>query len=56
MDLRTPVVDEHNKYHRDPRHAEWVRGFMAVLDEMKRYVMEYHTTGLVWNPKVNSVE
>ncbi|KAG2158424.1 adenylate cyclase associated N terminal-domain-containing protein [Suillus bovinus] len=34
---------------KDPRHAEWVRGFNGVLDGMKRYVMEFHTTGLVWN-------
>lgn len=33
----------------DPRHAEWVRAFNGVLDGMKRYVMELHTTGLVWN-------
>lgn len=34
---------------KDPRHAEWVRAFNGVLDGMKRYVMEFHTTGLVWN-------
>jgi adenylyl cyclase-associated protein len=34
---------------KDPRHAEWVRAFNGVLDGMKRYIMEFHTTGLVWN-------
>lgn len=34
---------------KDPRHAEWVRAFNGVLDGMKRYVVEFHTTGLVWN-------
>ncbi|KAG1803580.1 adenylate cyclase associated N terminal-domain-containing protein [Suillus plorans] len=34
---------------KDPRHAEWVRAFNGVLDGMKRYVVELHTTGLVWN-------
>lgn len=34
---------------KDPRHAEWIQAFNGVLDGMKRYVMEFHTTGLVWN-------
>ncbi|KIK35491.1 hypothetical protein CY34DRAFT_95978 [Suillus luteus UH-Slu-Lm8-n1] len=38
---------------KDPRHAEWVRAFNGVLDGMKRYVMEFHTTGLVWNANMN---
>ncbi|KAF8136798.1 adenylate cyclase associated N terminal-domain-containing protein [Boletus edulis] len=33
----------------DARHAEWVRALVAVMDEMKRYVLENHPTGLVWN-------
>jgi hypothetical protein len=37
---------------RDPKHVEWVKSFMAVLEEMRKYVMEYYTTGLSWNPKV----
>ncbi|EGO20989.1 hypothetical protein SERLADRAFT_452131 [Serpula lacrymans var. lacrymans S7.9] len=36
---------------KDAKHVEWVRAYMAILEEMKRYIMEYHTTGLVWNPK-----
>jgi hypothetical protein len=39
-------------YLRDPKHVEWVKSFLAVLEEMRKYVMEYHTTGLSWNPKV----
>jgi hypothetical protein len=39
-------------YLRDPKHVEWVKSFVAVLEEMRKYVMEYHTTGLSWNPKV----
>ncbi|KIJ68943.1 hypothetical protein HYDPIDRAFT_79601 [Hydnomerulius pinastri MD-312] len=34
---------------KDARHTEWVRAFIAIIDEMKRYIMENHTTGLVWN-------
>jgi hypothetical protein len=37
---------------RDPKHVEWVKSFMGVLEEMRKYVMEYHTTGLSWNPRV----
>ena len=37
---------------RDPKHVEWVRGYIALLEELRKYVMEYHTTGLVWNPNV----
>ncbi|CAE6421478.1 unnamed protein product [Rhizoctonia solani] len=36
---------------KDQKHADWARGFLALLDELKKYVMEYHTTGLAWNPK-----
>ncbi|EEB87330.1 hypothetical protein MPER_15359, partial [Moniliophthora perniciosa FA553] len=38
---------------KDPKHAEWVRSFTAVLDELRKYVMEYHTTGVSWNAKVS---
>ena len=38
---------------RDIRHAEWVRAFVTVMDEMKRYVLENHPTGLVWNASVS---
>lgn len=38
--------------YRDPQHVQWVRAYVAVLDETRKYIMEYHTTGLVWNPKV----
>lgn len=38
--------------HRDPKHAEWVKAYISLLEELRKYVMDYHTTGLVWNPKV----
>lgn len=37
---------------RNPKHVEWVRSFVAILEEMRKYVKEYHLTGLAWNPKV----
>ena len=37
---------------RNPKHAEWVNSYVATFDAMQSYVKEYHTTGLVWNPRV----
>ena len=37
---------------RDTKHVEWARAFIALLEELRVYVMEFHTTGLVWNAKV----
>ncbi|CAE6516563.1 unnamed protein product [Rhizoctonia solani] len=36
---------------KDQKHVEWARSFLALLDELKQYVLDYHTTGLAWNPK-----
>ncbi|GLB35392.1 putative cyclase-associated protein [Lyophyllum shimeji] len=41
---------------KDPKHVEWVKAFIAILDEQKKYVMEYHTTGLTWNSKGIAIE
>lgn len=35
----------------DKTHVEWSRSFTSLLDEMKAYVMKFHTTGVAWNPK-----
>ncbi|TFK88794.1 cyclase-associated protein [Polyporus arcularius HHB13444] len=35
---------------KDPKHSEWVKSYIVLLEELRKYVMEYHTTGLVWNP------
>lgn len=40
---------------KDKTHVEWVRAFTAIFDDMKQYVMEHHTTGLVWNAKGISI-
>ncbi|ETW85468.1 cyclase-associated-like protein [Heterobasidion irregulare TC 32-1] len=40
-----------NFKEKDPKHVEWVRAYMEILDELKKYIMEHHTTGLVWNAK-----
>ena len=38
----------------EPKHVEWVRAWIALLEEQRKYVMEFHTTGLAWNPKVGA--
>ncbi|KAI0713442.1 adenylate cyclase associated N terminal-domain-containing protein [Earliella scabrosa] len=35
---------------KDAKHAEWVKGYLSLLEELRKYIMEHHTTGLVWNP------
>ncbi|KAI0071819.1 cyclase-associated protein [Panus rudis PR-1116 ss-1] len=41
---------------KDPRHAEWVKGFIGILEELRKYIMDFHTTGLTWNPSGVSVD
>lgn len=41
---------------RDSKHAEWVKLYTAILIEQQAYIKEYHTAGLVWNPKVYIVD
>jgi hypothetical protein len=41
-----------NASPRDQKHVEWVRAFISLLEELRKYTVEYHTTGLSWNPKV----
>ncbi|CAH7689484.1 adenylate cyclase associated N terminal-domain-containing protein [Phakopsora pachyrhizi] len=41
------------KDHKDsePKLIEWLKGFVFVLEDLRKYIMQYHTTCLVWNPK-----
>lgn len=32
-------------------HVEWTKAWIQTLTELQAYVKEFHTTGLVWNPK-----
>ncbi|EJU05526.1 hypothetical protein DACRYDRAFT_92799 [Dacryopinax primogenitus] len=36
---------------KEPIHKEWVKAFSELLEELRKYVQEYHTTGLAWNIK-----
>lgn len=44
---------EADQQSRDPKHVEWVRSFLGLIDELAKYVTEHHKTGLAWNPKVS---
>lgn len=37
---------------RDDKHIEWVKKYIAVLEALRKYVLDYHAPGLAWNPKV----
>lgn len=39
------------KDFKDKKHVAWVSSFMTLLSDLQAYVKQYHTTGLVWNPK-----
>ncbi|KAI0781345.1 cyclase-associated protein [Trametes elegans] len=41
---------------KDPKHAEWVKAWIGLLEELRKYVVEFHTTGLVWNARGVDVE
>merc|ERR1711942_304241 len=36
---------------KDNNHAVWVRSWVETLSELQVFVKQFHTTGLVWNPK-----
>ncbi|GAA5957589.1 hypothetical protein JCM3765_001446 [Sporobolomyces pararoseus] len=35
----------------NPKQVEWARSFISLLEELRKYIMQHHTTGLTWNPK-----
>lgn len=36
---------------KDPKHLEWVKSWIAVLNHLQDYVKDFHRTGVTWNPK-----
>ena len=36
---------------KDKTSVEWASSFLSLLTELQGYVKQFHTTGLVWNPK-----
>ncbi|GAA5989232.1 hypothetical protein JCM10908_001216 [Rhodotorula pacifica] len=43
------VIKEHKDSN--PKQVEWARSFVNLLEELRKYIMQHHTTGLTWNPK-----
>ncbi|KAK7475592.1 hypothetical protein BaRGS_00033181 [Batillaria attramentaria] len=39
---------------KDPKHVEWVKSWLAVLNPLQDYIKEFHRTGVTWNPKVRA--
>ena len=37
----------------DPKQVEWARSFIALLEDLRKFVLAHHTTGLSWNAKVS---
>ncbi|KAG8825353.1 hypothetical protein FRC19_011590, partial [Serendipita sp. 401] len=36
---------------KDKKHVDWARSYIALIEELRKYVLEYHKMGLIWNPK-----
>merc|ERR1712042_20113 len=36
---------------KDSTHTNWVKAWVETLTELQAFVKQFHTTGLVWNPK-----
>ena len=47
-----PLTPPRPRARRNPKQVEWARSFVALLEDLRKYIMQHHTTGLSWNPKV----
>lgn len=36
----------------NPAALAWSKSVMALIDALQKYVKQWHTTGVVWNPNV----
>ena len=45
---------EHNEplFSSNPKHVEWARSFLKVLNDLFDYIKEYHAIGVFWNREV----
>lgn len=39
----------------DKTQVEWIKSYINALEELRKYIMQHHTTALAWNPKVSLV-
>lgn len=35
----------------DKKHVDWANSYIGLIDALQKYVKQWHTTGLTWNPK-----
>lgn len=42
---------------KDKTHVDWAKSWIQLLTDLRQFIMQYHTTGLVWSGKtdLNSV-
>ena len=45
-------MQSHPDDSRDRRHAEWVKSYVSLLEQMRLYVLEHYKMGVTWNPNV----
>ncbi|KAM9307982.1 adenylyl cyclase-associated protein 2 [Gastrophryne carolinensis] len=38
----------------DTRHADWVKSYLNIWNQMQAYIKEYHTTGISWGHALSS--
>lgn len=36
----------------EPTFVDWARSFITLLEDLRKYIMQHHTTALSWNAKV----
>lgn len=37
----------------DKTQVEWIKSYINALEELRKYIMQFHTTALTWTPKVS---
>lgn len=45
------MVDPPALTESDPKQVAWARSTTVLLDALQKYVKQWHTTGITWNPK-----
>jgi hypothetical protein len=48
----TPCLPSVHLSRSDKSQVDWVKAFIGALEELRKYIMQFHTTALTWNPKV----
>lgn len=41
---------------KDPKQVEWIQSFQQIFKDLTEYIKQYFPSGIVWNPKGQSVQ